>query len=147
MRLLTSVLVVLAACFAAACGSAVVKTPDKKVAKFEEFKSKDKFLRDDKAFYSGVSDPRLRALLTEKVNLAAGDFETLSNLGPVSEKQYQDLIRIGLDRFADIYVQIDTEDRERICTYFEELMDIAGVKSSGGHLNKFMYGFDPNESP
>jgi hypothetical protein len=26
----------------------------------------------------------------------------------------------------------------------EELMDIVGLESSGGHLNHFMFGFDPN---
>ena len=40
----------------------------------------------------------------------------------------------------------DTEDRERLCSYFEELMDIVGLESSGGHLNNFMYGFDPNKN-
>ena len=39
--------------------------------------------------------------------------------------------------------ELDTEDRERICHYYEELMNIVGLESSGGHLNNFMYGFDP----
>jgi hypothetical protein len=46
-----------------------------------------------------------------------------------------------LDRFKSIYVEIDTEDRERVCAYFEELMDIVGLESSDGHLNNFLYGF------
>ncbi|NOU62328.1 DUF4844 domain-containing protein, partial [Marinifilum caeruleilacunae] len=37
------------------------------------------------------------------------------------------------------------EDRERICCYFEELMDIVGLESSDGQLNDFMYGFNPSE--
>jgi hypothetical protein len=56
----------------------------------------------------------------------------------------QNAIQIGLDRFADLYVQLDTEDRERVCSYMEELMDIVGLESSAGHLNNFMFGFDPN---
>ena len=44
-----------------------------------------------------------------------------------------------------IYMQLDTEDRERVSTYFEELMDIVGLQSSDGKLNQFIYGFDPNE--
>jgi hypothetical protein len=56
---------------------------------------------------------------------------------------YQDKIKIGLKRFGDIYINLDTEDRERVCHYFEELMDIVGLESSDGHLNNFMYGFDP----
>ena len=54
-------------------------------------------------------------------------------------------LSLGLERFSDIYLELDTEDRERICTYFEELMDIVGLESSGGYLNDFMYGFDPTE--
>ena len=51
------------------------------------------------------------------------------------------MIKIGLERFKDI---VDTEDRERICLYYEELMNMVGLESSAGLLNKFLYGFDPN---
>jgi hypothetical protein len=34
----------------------------------------------------------------------------------------------------------DTEDRERICDYLVEIMDIIGLESSDGLLNNFMYG-------
>ena len=44
-----------------------------------------------------------------------------------------------------IYFELDTENRERVCSYFEELMDIVGLKSSNGQLNKFMYGFEPEK--
>ena len=40
-------------------------------------------------------------------------------------------------------MELDTEDREKICNYIEELMDIVHLESSNGQLNKFMYGFDP----
>ena len=65
--------------------------------------------------------------------------------GTATENEYQDIIKKGLNNFADIYVELDTEDRERVCGYFEELMDIVGLESSGGHLNNFMYGFDPTK--
>lgn len=53
--------------------------------------------------------------------------------------------KFGLDRFSDIYIDLDTEDRERVCSYFEGLMDIVELESSWGQLNNFMYGFDPTE--
>lgn len=109
--------------------------------KFEQFKKKEKFVAEQ--FYTGVADTNMRPLLTDKINQAADDFATLAKSGSATDKDYQDKIKIGLDRFADIYINLDTEDRERLCTYFEELMDIVGLESSGGHLNKFMYGFDP----
>ncbi|WP_336717453.1 DUF4844 domain-containing protein [Chryseobacterium mucoviscidosis] len=28
------------------------------------------------------------------------------------------MFKVGLSRFADLYLKLDTEDRERICSYF-----------------------------
>lgn len=79
--------------------------------------------------------------MTEKINLVANDFKKLAEKGNATDKEYQNAIKVGLEKFADLYLQLDTEDRERVCSYFEELMDIVGLDSSGGHLNNFMYGF------
>jgi hypothetical protein len=127
----------------AACRQGQIKTPENAMTQFEEFKSKEKFLQDDKIFYLGIGDQNLKPALTEKINLAADDFKNLAYKGNVTDEEYQNLIKIGLDRFADLYLQLDTEDRERVCHYFEELMDIVGLESSGGHLNDWIYGFDP----
>ncbi len=111
------------------------------MTKFEEFKSKEKFLQDDKLSYPGIGDISLKPVLTEKINLVADDFKKLAYKGNVTDKEYQNVIKVGLERFTDLYLQLDTEDRERVCSYFEDLMDIVGLESSGGHLNNFMYGF------
>ena len=111
------------------------------MTKFDEFKSKEKFQKDDKLFYPGIGDPNLKPILTEKINLVANDFKKLAEKGNATDKEYQNAIKVGLEKFADLYLQLDTEDRERVCSYFEELMDIVGLDSSGGHLNNFMYGF------
>lgn len=111
--------------------------------KFKEFKSKEKFVQDKVFFYPGISNSILRPRLTERINQATDDFMKLAESGNATNKDYQDKIEIGLERFADIYINLDTEDRERICHYFEQLMDIVGLESSGGHLNDFMYDFDP----
>ena len=112
--------------------------------KFEAFKAKEKFIEDADIMYPGIGDKKLKPILTQKINLAATDFEVLAEKGNASVKDYQNAIKKGLSRFKTIYQSIDTEDRERICTYFEELMDIVGLESSGGHLNHFIYGFNPN---
>ena len=116
------------------------------MTKFEEFKNKEKFLQDDKFYYPGIGDPALKPILTAKINLVADDFKKLADKGNVTDKEYQKAIKVGLDRFAYLYLQLDTEDRERVCHYFEELMDIVGLESSDGHLNNFMYGFDPTKN-
>jgi len=112
--------------------------------KFSLFKSKEKFVEDNVTYYPGINDPKLRPILSEKINQAANDFEKVATGEDPTDEKYQEAIKIGLTRFSDIYIEIDTEDRERICSYFEELMDIVHLESSNGLLNNFMYGFDPN---
>lgn len=124
-----------------------LKAPSNMVKKFQGFKVKEKFTADTIIYYSGSADVALRPALNEKINLAAEDFQRIVMSGNATDEDYQDQIKIGLERFSDIYDSLDTEDRERICAYFEELMDIVGLESSGGYLNRFMYGFDPTVKP
>ncbi|MGJ8593907.1 MAG: DUF4844 domain-containing protein [Aquaticitalea sp.] len=92
--------------------------------------------------YPGIAEEKLRPIFTEKINQVATDFKTVAESENPTEIKYQEKIEIGLSRFADIYLELDTEDRERVCMYFEELMDIVGLESSNVQLNKFLYGFD-----
>jgi Domain of unknown function (DUF4844) len=111
--------------------------------KLDEFKHKEKFEEDSQIFYLGLADPGLRKILTERINRAADDFNEVSLRPGATADEYREVIKKGLERFEQIY--LDTEDRERICHYFEELMHIVGLESSGGILNKFMYGFNPDD--
>ncbi len=113
--------------------------------KLATFQQKDKFVEETTIFYPGISNPTLRPALSEKINQAADDFKAVAAGGHATDKDYQEKIRVGLQRFADIYMDLDTEDRERVCLYFQELMDIVGLKSSDGQLNEFVYGFDPSK--
>lgn len=87
----------------------------------------------------------MRALLTEMINLAADDFKKLAESGNAADIEYQDKIKGGLQRFADNSVSLDTDDMERVCSYFQEHLDIVGLESSEGLLNNFRYVFDPTE--
>jgi hypothetical protein len=142
LKQLTCIFLGLTLLLVTACGQGQIKTPPNAMDKFEKFKKKEKFVAEQS--YPGIADATMRPILTEKINKAADDFQTLAKTDHATEESYQDKIKVGLDRFADIYINLDTEDRERVCTYFEELMDIVGLESSDGHLNNFMYGFDPN---
>lgn len=128
-----------------ACGQNAneMKTPENANEKFAEFTAKKKFVEEN--FYPGIADEKMRPVFTEKINQIASDFKTVAESKKPTDKKYQEKIGIGLSRFADIYLELDTEDRERVCSYIEELMDIVELESSNGQLNKFMYGFDPNE--
>ncbi|MDG1572509.1 DUF4844 domain-containing protein [Robiginitalea sp. M366] len=112
---------------------------------FEEFKMKEKFIQEEGSYYPGIAEEKLRPIFTEKINLAAEDFQKVAEGKDPTQEKYLKAIDQGLDRFREIYLELDTEDRERVCLYFEELMDIVGLESSGGRLNKFLYGFDPSE--
>lgn len=127
------------------CGQGKINTPKNTLNKFQEFEKKEKFIKDEKYFYPGIENPKLVSSLTDRINKACEDFKAVYQTERPSDKAYQDKIKIGLERFADLYLELDTEDRERICLYFEELMDIVGLESSDGLLNDFMYGFDPNK--
>ncbi len=127
-----------------ACGQSQMKTPINAMEQFDQFKTKNKFVEDMSTFYPGIADPELKPILTEKINLAADDFKAVAQSNDPTAEKYQEKIGVGLNRFSELYIQLDTEDRERICSYFEELMDIVGLESSAGQLNNFMYGFDPN---
>ena len=117
-----------------------MKTPENANEKIAEFITKKKFVEEN--FYPGIADEKMRPIFTDKINRVASDFKSVAESENPTDKKYQDKIKIGLSRFADVYIELDTEDRERVCTYFEELMDIIGLESSNGQLNKFMYGFD-----
>lgn len=128
-----------------ACGQNVteMKTPENANVKFAEFIAKKKFVSEN--HYPGIADEKMRPIFTKKINQVASDFKTVAESDNPTDKKYQGKIGIGLSRFADIYLELDTEDRERVCTYVEELMDIIELGSSNGQLNKFMYGLDPNK--
>jgi hypothetical protein len=112
------------------------------IKKLQNFKGESKF--ETNTNYTGLSKPELKVKLSELLNRAADDFLVTLKTKP-SEKKYQDDIKRGLSRFNPFYLDLDTEDREKVCSYFEELMDCVGLQSSGGELNKWLYGFDPTK--
>ena len=131
-----------------ACGqkSTEMKTPEEADEQFVEFIAKKKFVQQPYPnYYPGIADEKMRPIFSEKINQIASDFKSVAQSENPTDKKYQEKIGIGLSRFKDIYLELDTEDREMVCVYIEELMDIVGLESSNGQLNKFMYGFDPTE--
>lgn len=140
---ITNILIGMTLILFIACGQAQRETSENVMTKFKEFKQKEKFVPDEQVFYPGIGDLTQKPILTEKINLVADDFEKVAKRGNATDKDYQNAIKIGLERFKGIY--IDSENQERICYYFEELMDIVEVESSDGQLNNFRYGFDGTE--
>lgn len=111
---------------------------------FKEFIQKEKFVSEN--FYPGISDEKLKPILTEKINEVALSFQKISESEYPTSEGYIDAIKKGLAKFPELELGYDSEDRERICSYFEEIMDIVELESSNGLLNKFYYGFNLPES-
>jgi len=123
-----------------------MQTPENANEQFAEFIAKKKFVEQPYPnYYPGIADEKMQPIFTEKINQITSDFKNIAESENPTDKKYQEKIAIGLSRFKDVYLELDTEDREMICVYIEELMDIIGLESSNGQLNKFMYGFDPTE--
>ena len=131
----------------AACTSSAdkpMRVPDDAVQRLENFKVKPKFERDTISMYLGLAVPNLKPALTGLLNQVADDFIQIVKSAP-AERTFQQAIATGLARFSPHERALDTEDRERVCMYLQDVMDIVGLESSGGQLNKWMYGFDPSK--
>lgn len=61
----------------------------------------------------------------------------LRNEETISKRIILNEFESGLESFEDLAV--DTEDRERVCYYYEEIMDIIGLESTNELLNNWMY--------
>ncbi|HWJ26916.1 MAG TPA: DUF4844 domain-containing protein [Flavisolibacter sp.] len=130
--------------FLLSCKDQKQENKNKEINKFDEFIQKEKFVQDRSILYPGISDPVLKPILTQKVNQAAEDFKEVAIKEHPTKQQYLEVMKVGLSRFST-NLPFDTEDRERVCHYFEELMHMVGLESSEGQLNMFLYGFDPDE--
>jgi hypothetical protein len=91
------------------------------------------------AFYPGAPNEKLRVEAEQTVNTLLDRLMPVLR-APADKKLVLGEFRLTLDSFA----QTDTEERERLCGYLEEIMDIVGIESSDGLLNGWLYGFDPS---
>ena len=105
-----------------------------------------KFESDDSVSYPGLENESMKGTITHLVNQCIDDFIVLVK-NNAREEDFQQAISKGLSYFETVKFSLDTEDRERVCRYFEEMMDAIELESSGGLLNEWMYGFDPTGSP
>jgi hypothetical protein len=106
--------------------------------KLELFIKEKKFQPDEALLYPGINSKTLKAKLTELINESAKDFIQVTTSGS-SDENYQAKIKTGLERFNAYYSELSSEDLDRIYHYFEQLIDIVGLKNSGSHLKKWRY--------
>ena len=103
-----------------------------------EFKSHPKF--ENGFNYPETDNEALQKNITIKYDRIIDDFISAIEMN-ANEKELQQVIKNGLSLFEEEKYLLDTEDREQICLYFENIMDIIELESSDGALNEWMYGF------
>lgn len=109
----------------------------KKKENLQALKLALKFESND--FYTGTADSVNTQSLIETLHSVIDTFIELVEEGKGDDKKFQQLIVTGLERFDTF--GLDTEDREKVCSYFEEIMDAVNLDSSGGAINEWLYGF------
>jgi hypothetical protein len=114
-------------------------TADDRVEVLTRFIEKKKFIAE--GLYPGATNERDRVRYEEQVNELARSLARLAR-GDQTKAVVLGMFRPTMAEFDDA----DSEEQDRFLGYLEELMDIFGIESSDGLLNKWRYGFDPQES-
>lgn len=109
------------------------------IKNLEDFLLVKKFKKDDSIFYNGLSNKKDLPKVNELLNISIHEFISKINIG-ATDTDLQLIIKTGLNRFNDL--NLDTEDRERLCMYYQEIMDMVNLESSNGIINNWLYGFD-----
>jgi Domain of unknown function (DUF4844) len=105
------------------------------VAKLSELRDRAKYVDTPGTMYNGMRPEDLRSLAQEQLNRL---IDRLRDGLPSKPSK-----KFALAEFAKTMAEFeatDTEDREQLLRYLEEIMDILGIASSDGLLNRWMYG-------
>lgn len=121
--------------FSATVYSCNKNTSGNAIENLELLKKAPKFKQE--GLYPGLANEQQREPLSKKLDEVIDEFKKGAKNG-YNNKQYQDLMRKNISKFDSF--NLDTEDREYICGFFERIMDAIGLKSSGGVLNEWLYG-------
>lgn len=117
------------------CKNNDVKTMEK-IQHLEALKAAPKFVHED--FDPGLADKQNEKVLSQLLDESIDRFTEGVNSN-INDEQYRDLMKNDLDRFNGY--NLDTEDREYICGFYEKIMDAIELESSDGVLNNWLYGF------
>jgi hypothetical protein len=121
---------------------ALVPRPDQRLevthATFErlaELKTQPKYVELPGTLYNGLRPESARLHAERQVNFLIDRLRE----GLASNPSKKFVLGEFLKTMAE-FEPIDTEDREQLLRYLEEIMDILGIASSDGLLNRWMYG-------
>lgn len=118
----------------------IIKFTDNVVGGLEALRVEPKFHEESSMFYPGPPDEDIRARCEAAINGLIG--ELLESAPDGMSKEHV------LLAFSSALTQLDhddSEEKDRAASYVESIMDILGLESSDGLLNRWRYDFDPNE--
>ncbi len=109
------------------------------ISALEALKDQKKFVEDMSQFYPGAPNEITQVKAEKIINDALLKLIKTSNDGITEVKFW-----LVLESAARLLSNMDSEEIDRGLKYIEEIMDIYGIESSEGRLNKWRYGFDPS---
>jgi len=117
---------------------AVAEVPRSVNPSLEAFIAKKKFLPEGR--YPGAPSEAVRNQLEGQLNALAKRLMKEAPSAPAKDRVLAEFKAV-----LPAFEFADTEERERVLDYLVEIMDIYGIESSDGLLNKWFYGFDPSK--
>jgi hypothetical protein len=105
------------------------------IAKLSELRVRTKYVDMPGTIYNGMRPERSRLMAEAQLNRL---IDRLRDGLPSNPSK-----KFALAEFAKTMAEFeatDTEDREQLLRYLEEIMDLLGIASSDGLLNSWMYG-------
>lgn len=115
--------------------SSLTLNPDN-IEELRKLKSEKRFV-PDQHFYTGAPSEELRVELERLINLSIDEImDTLQHKSTISN--ILSVFETGLSRFDK--GQLDSEEQDRICGYYDRICEILGIESTEGLLNKWRYG-------
>lgn len=115
------------------------KQLQQRLDRLAEMRGRPKFGEDIGTFYPGAADESVRAEYQGHIDIFLDRLKERLQHEPLKESAFEEMRR-ALQHFEEA----DSEDRDRVCAYMEDVMDILGIETSEGLLNEWRYGFDPN---
>ena len=116
----------------------LLHVPADVLIRLELLKAVPKFVPDDSGYLPYVGylpaekRPEAEAELNNLIDRIASGIEASPNK-VFALKEFR--------KTFDYFETSDTEDRERFCSYLENIMDAIGMESSDGAINEWMYGY------
>jgi hypothetical protein len=105
------------------------------LSKLTEMRGEPKYMAEPGTIYNGLRPDSARQEAETQLNDLIDRLCT--GLAAAPTKQF---VLSEFARTLDEFEPIDTEDREWLLRYLERIMDILGIESSDGLLNRWLYG-------